>query len=280
MQKMNVSPKMLVLNATLGLALITGCRKNETGTTPQSAIEISTAKDLEENESAGADAENIADQAMELKFSSTETPQSVIASCVTITHDSLSNPHVMTIDFGTVNCLCKDGRYRRGQIIVTYTGKYFDAGSSKTITFNNYYRNDNHIEGIRTITNMGFNTAGNMYWNISAQNMHITHPDGSSHSWNSTRTREMIGGYGTVTIYDDIYLITGSFNGTDKNGTAFIANITSPLRREIMCHFFVSGIIEITKAGKPDRTLDFGSGNCDQFATVTCNGQIKTITLK
>jgi hypothetical protein len=89
----------------------------------------------------------------------------------------------------------------------------------------------------------------------------------------------MIAGLNTATIYDDVYLITGYFNGTDANGNAFIANITAPLRKEIGCHWIVSGIMEITKTGKPTKTLDYGNGSCDQYATVSVNGYVRTITL-
>jgi hypothetical protein len=270
--------KQIMLTVALGSLIITGCRKNDSD--EMSSADTITPQNIEQNESAGSDAENITDQTAQLRTTTTgETPQTVIATCVAVTHDTVSNPHTIIIDFGTTNCLCKDGRYRRGIINVSYTGNYFDTGSQRTITFSNYYVSDNLVEGTRVVTNSGLNAAGNIYWTVQATNMKITRPDGTFHTWSSTRTREMIAGYGTQTVFDDVHSITGSFNGTDASGNAFVANITAPLQRQIGCHWIVSGTMEILKTGKPLKTLDFGNGACDSTATVTVNGQTRTITL-
>ena len=59
----------------------------------------------------------------------------------TVTIDTISMPHVMNIDFGSVNCTANNGRQRRGVLHVTFTGRYRDAGTVITITPQNYYVN-------------------------------------------------------------------------------------------------------------------------------------------
>ncbi len=55
-------------------------------------------------------------------------------NCATIEFDIESNPKKVTIDFGETNCLCEDNRYRKGKIIVEYTGNYYEEGSVRKST--------------------------------------------------------------------------------------------------------------------------------------------------
>jgi hypothetical protein len=186
---------------------------------------------------------------------------------------------VITIDFGPVNCLGNDGHYRRGQIIITYSGGYWQTGSVKTTSFNGFYIDNKNITGTRTVTNNGMDSNGNYNWSIDLVNFTITHPNGDYHTRNSARLRTLIAGYGTPTPWDDVYLITGSASQSNSNGNSSTTIITNTLRREVACHWIVMGTLDITPASLPTRTLDYGSGTCDNQATVTVNGVIHTITL-
>ena len=44
----------------------------------------------------------------------------LISTCAQRTY--VSDTRTLTIDFGSTNCLCPDGRYRRGKIVVVFTG--------------------------------------------------------------------------------------------------------------------------------------------------------------
>jgi hypothetical protein len=79
-----------------------------------------------------------------------------------------------------------------------------------------------------------------------------------------------------------MYSITGSAFGTTAGGTSFTSTITSPLIRNmaIGCRrHFTQGTIEHTPSGKATRYIDYGTGACDDQATVTINGNTYTITL-
>src|SRR4051812_5934896 len=54
-----------------------------------------------------------------------------LSGCATVTRDTAN--HTLTIDFGNGFCLCKDKRYRKGVINISYTaGKhYFDSAASR-----------------------------------------------------------------------------------------------------------------------------------------------------
>ncbi|HRG59894.1 MAG TPA: hypothetical protein PK323_13135 [Bacteroidia bacterium] len=278
--------KTLKLNsiflATLIALAFTSCKKEDVTETVDN--EVSTAKDSEESESVSDEVGNITDGAAKGtsivgRNSSAEEQLDVLSNCAVITHDTISNPHLLTIDFGTTNCLCNDGKYRRGQILVSYTGSYFAQGSVKTTTFNNYYRNDNKVEGTRTVTNLGLNADGNMTWSVSAVNMKVTRTTGAFHTWNSERTRTMIAGQNTSMWSDDQYSISGSGNGVNANGVSYTANITTPLHRALSCHWIDSGVIAFTRSNGSTRTINFGTGTCDDQAVVTvtrANGNTST----
>lgn len=277
--KMKSSIKYLMVAATVGMFL-SSCRRDK----DDNDKDTSSAGDNTLAEGTYNDVNNMADQAADGSLSSYLIPSNpdyrstLLSSCATITNDTVSVPHMLTIDFGTSNCLCSDGRYRRGIVNVSYSGHYRDSASTHTITFTNYFVNDNQVMGSKTVTNNGHNAAGNLTYSITV-NGQIIKATGGTIMWTSNRTREWIIGESTPTRSDDVYLITGSANGTSAAGVAYTLNITSALRREIGCRHFVSGSYALTPSGKATRYVDFGTGACDNEATVTINGHVYNITL-
>ena len=52
-----------------------------------------------------------------------------LSECATVTLDTTVFPRELTIDFGKENCLCRDGKYRRGKIIISFNGRYRHPGT-------------------------------------------------------------------------------------------------------------------------------------------------------
>ncbi len=260
------------------LLMFSSCKKNNPVDNDFSAV-----KDDAFAESTFDNVTNLADEAYALStnghFKSSDNI--FLGDCATVTLDTTTFPYEMTIDFGDTNCLGTDGRYRRGKIIVTFTGRYWRPGTIITTTFDEYYVNDNQVEGTKVVTNNGFNDAGNMNWDIAVNGM-ITLANGEGTiTWNSQRSREWIEGINTpFNRWDNIYLITGDAHGERANGLHWTRQITNPLRIELACRFIVSGTVKVIPEGKPVRILDFGDGNCDNEATVTVNGNTYTIYLR
>ena len=197
----------------------------------------------------------------------------------TVSFDTIANPHTITIDFGSVNCTANNGRMRRGRILVSYTGHYREPGTVITITPDDYYVNDNHVQGTKTVTNLGPNGDGHTQFSVVVDGS-LTAGDGS---WTAThqanRTRTWITGEGTANIFDDVYLITGTGGGVNRNNVAYSVTITNALRVQVGCPYITAGAVEITPENKPTRTIDYGTGSCDGTFTVTVNGHSFTITL-
>jgi len=277
--KLFLNALMLLTAASLTL---TSCKKEEEDS------DTSAASDNALAESTFQDATNIADEAGSGSLNNYrlgEDEGSLLSTCATVTRDSAnhSDPDTITVDFGATNCMCADGRNRRGKIIITYTGTYRSPGSSWTIGFDNYFVNDNQVTGTKTVTNNGPNTAGHLVYAINVNGSIILANNGGTISWTSTRQREWTAGESTPQWNDDMYSITGSANGTNANGNTFTVQITSPLIRNMALgcrRHFVQGTFELTPQNKPTRTVDFGSGACDDLATVTINNNTYTIHLR
>ncbi len=195
-------------------------------------------------------------------------------------------PKVMEIDFGSSNCTGVYGVDRRGKLIVTLTGRYRDVGTTLTIQPQDYYVNDIKVEGTKTITNDGYNSNNNFEFSVDVVNGKLTYPDTKEITWTTSRTNEWIEGdsttlftHGFAGICDDVYLITGSANGVNQKGKPYTVTITSPLRKEICCRWLVSGTLEIVPDGLDPRIVDFGTGDCDNQATVTINNNTYNIPM-
>lgn len=288
--KRNGKLALFVAGAMLSVVMV-GCKKNtSTNSSSDNDTDVTTAKDQSLAEGLFNEANDVVDQASEsntivfLSASSGDSKSSSLdqlakSSCATITKDTVSIPHLITIDFGTTNCQCNDGKYRRGKILVSYMGHHRDSASTRTITFDNYFVNDNQVLGSRTVVNNGHNANGNLTFTITVDGQIIKANNEGTVTWQSNRTREWIEGESTQERNDDVFLITGTSSGTKANGVSFTANITTPLRKAVACHWFDSGVVEVSPQGRPTRIINYGSGTCDDQATVTINGNVHDITL-
>ena len=268
--------------------MISSCKKDETVVIDSSTT---SCKDNSTAENLFADMKNVVEEAVSDEGQSNKTGTYSFGACATVSItpawiDTLTWPKVMTIDFGTTNCTSVYGINRRGKLIITITDRYRNTGSVLTVQPQDYYINDIKVEGTITITNNGLNANNNLEFTVDVVNGKLTYTDLSVTTWISTRTNEWIEGdsttyfsNGLAGICDDVYLITGTASGVNRNGLAYSVSITSPLRKEICCRWVVSGTLDLIPSGLATRTVDFGSGTCDGNATVTINGNVFNVIM-
>lgn len=206
-----------------------------------------------------------------------DKPVQLKTACnVIITIDTTGSVKTVTVDYGSSNCDCNDGKTRRGKIVTTFTGPYHAQGTIITHTPVDYYVNDIKIEGTKTVENMGLNTTGQPYFNVQIDGV-ATLTTGETMTYTSTRVRTWTAGFNTLlNRFDDEYDITGTASGVFSSGGSYTANITAPVHIKVGCGFPVSGTVEITPQSHPVRVLDFGTGTCDATFTVTVNGHTYT----
>ncbi len=277
--------KSFLLPVCVMFILFYGCNKdNSPGNNTDTETTTSVDNSFAENTSDDVTAVSTQSEDNGVAGSPLDSSSGIhLGHCVNIIRDTVSVPHKLTIDFGTADCFCFDGKYRRGKILVSYTGHYRDSGSTHTISFDGYYVNGNHVEGNQTVTNNGHDSAGFLSFSINISTVITDSLTGKTLTYTSTRTREWVAGYDTWGLHewsDDIYKITGSASGTNFNGTSFTSTITKPLVVSLSCRWIEAGTIEFMPDGKLTRTVDFGNGDCNNIATVTIAGISFPITLR
>ena len=192
-----------------------------------------------------------------------------------LNNSNITDPDTMTIDFGNGNPSCLSyGNLKKGKIIVIYTGRYRDSLSIITTTFDNYYVNNNLIQGERVVTNQGKNSNGNLWFTIEVNNASINTSNGTI-NWEASRTREWISGITTYNISDDSYRISGNASGNSVNGNNFTMTITEPLTIDLGCLpscIIKSGEAKISPSGYSERTINYGESICDCNIDIIIDG--------
>ncbi|MCF6180691.1 hypothetical protein [Lutibacter sp.] len=272
----------LFMFVAIGSLFITSCEKNNdvTLTDPISdadAIAVVEADDISDDINNVVDDYLMGNEGMSARPSQ-ESKTSDILPCVTKTIVITGTTKNVTLDFGE-GCELPNGNILKGKIIMSYEVNTDVSSFTVTYSFENFFFNDISVEGENSLVRTRANDNGNPQSTLTFD-MKVTWPDGVYASRKGTKTREWIEGFDTRTFGDNVFLITGNWNATFKDGTVVSANITTPLRREMSCRFIVSGVVELQK-NDSSGTLDFGDGTCDNVAIFTnANGESHEITLK
>ena len=262
-------------------ALLIACKKNNTSTTTEDPTTASTAIATSANDDNTADAafmdlKEITDQTgLEPTVKGIDTTKYPCAK-ITTSVDTVLKTITATVDFGTENCLCKDGKYRRGKIQVTVNGNKNLIGSTVVYSTSDYFVNDNGVSGTKTVT-----VVDDHSFRIVVLNGKVTKADGGVITWNTDRTRTMTAGQDTpLDFTDDVFEISGTSYGTNAAGNTYKFTTLTPIVKANGCQWIKSGKLKIERAGKLDATVDYGDGTCDDQGTVTVANTTKTITLK
>lgn len=176
--------------------------------------------------------------------------------------------------------LCQDGRYRAGILRATLSAPYSTIGAVLTLTISDldsFFSGDGtdmyQIVGSTVLTRTELNKL-----TIAMSDMKIK--DGASTiTWSANKeiVRTFDAGPG---VWKDHFEITGSGNGTNRNGEAFSVKIDKALLKKVetgCAKTFVSGIItlEVTSSGKKIIVNydPYGNGICDNLAEADINGK-------
>ncbi len=216
-----------------------------------------------------------------------------ISACATVTLDPLGTdfPKTLTIDFGS-GCTGFDGVWRSGIITAVFTGRYREVGTQITVTLEDYHVAQYAVEGSKSITNGGLDANDNLFFTVDVIDVVISW-DEHQITWESHQVRTWTEGsetnfftpdgnggmLGLAGITDDVYEITGTASGTDRNGHPYTVQTTTPLVVQVGCRYIKSGILVISPENYYDGTVDYGDGECDNQATIEINGQVYNFTM-
>ena len=259
-----------------GIFVFTSCNKLETRS--EEFIPITTFQDYINTFNAFA-----LSTEEEITSGENDLKSAAVWDCLTVTHHPNENgefwPRSWTLDYGTENCECFAGISRRGKIHINLSSRWRNEGSLREITFEDFYFNDNQLEGIKTFSNTGLNENGNITFTKNVDNAKLTYADGTFISWESEKYSELIEGSDSFLFADDVWSVTGGGTGINLDGKEYSFTIMSPLIYKNGCFYPVSGIIEIEVADQSVQTIDYGNGDCDNLATITVDGITEDIDL-
>ena len=195
--------------------------------------------------------------------------------CAQVSYDSTQRR--LMIDFGSTNCLCRDGVYRRGRIYVTFSGPVWPApGASALITTDSFYVNDNRHDVEKVLVHVGLNSTGHRILRDTVRRHIVTTPNGTI-QWSATREYRQTQGQNTWMRWDDVWFIGGSAQGTSRRNRPFTTQVTDSLKVLGNCIFRVpvKGIIQLNTQNHTV-ILNYDPYNnqaCDRVASVQVDNQ-------
>jgi hypothetical protein len=200
-----------------------------------------------------------------------------LGPCVTITAEpnDTTFPKTVTVNYGD-GCVCKDGKLRKGKVILNFTAPIRKSGSVVTITLQDYYVNRAHIEGVKTMTNLSAN--GAIIYSVKISGGKVAWPNGRGFTYEGTKTVTQIEGAATATCSDDVY--STEVNTTIKyaNGVTVTKSTETPLIKAVACQWIAKGKLKIAINNRV-LYVDFGStATCDNNALlIWANGQVAIV---
>lgn len=270
MKNLNALKKGVLGLMVLGLTF-TSCSKDETTETEnqvQDTSEVERSAEIDQIDNVLGDLVIDAYEGQELSETGRTTYNGDIPDCVTITVVVQQNYRQVTLDFGTEGCLVR-GHLLKGQIVFDYTRD--PEAQQIAINYNlvDFYFDAKNIIASRSILKELSNDNGNPQFTHDLS-ITVIWPNGLQASREGTRIREWIEGFGSGVFSDNVFEITGDWEATFVNGNTHTYEVIVPLRREVICYYFVSGSFDVQRTNFGG-VFDFGDGDCDNQATFTFN---------
>ncbi|MFN4315970.1 MAG: hypothetical protein ACK4E0_16895 [Chitinophagaceae bacterium] len=194
---------------------------------------------------------------------------------ISVSPEDGSYPKTVTIDFGN-GCLGLDGKFRKGKIILVYTGPIRESGSVLTISLENFQLNRAKIEGTKIITNMSDN--GNIKYTVAVEDGKVTFPGRRGYKYEQLKYVAQVQGGATDELSDDVYKIEGRSQTNFNNGLSVTLNTEAALEKKLACPWISNGLLKV-KLNDRVSLLDYGypnNGDCDNKALLSWNAGANT----
>lgn len=174
----------------------------------------------------------------------------------------------LIINFGEENYLHL-GHLKRGEIISIYNNFIYNSDAQISTTFNNFYINNNLIQGKMQLTNNGFNQNGFSEFSLTIDSMSMFTNNGSIDMLSGNYIKEMVSGNNTQYQYlDNIYKVTGNALGNSSNNNNFSVEISDSLNMNLSCFessscIVTGGTSKLIPDGYEERIINYGDNKCD-----------------
>ncbi|MBV6645887.1 MAG: hypothetical protein KI790_10580 [Cyclobacteriaceae bacterium] len=227
--------------------------------------------DLEETiESSFEDIDVISDEGMDDLAIDGRRRRFHVLDCAVIEHDTVEQ--VITIDYGD-GCEGRNGRVRKGKIIIQYDGRRNEPGSYRIVTLEDFFIDSTQIEGTRTVTNISVDTDDNPTFNIKLEGGKLTFADGTFATREADHTRTW---FRFEEPEDDYSTLDGSASGVNREGLDYSAVITETITFKRSCRngrvFVPVSGQKVYTVGDRESIINYGDGTCDNLVTITTDG--------
>lgn len=269
-----------------GLLMSSCTDSNDAATEELQSIDLENAYELSEIENSSESINDILENAY-IEYESSDLLKETedknqaknryLSDCVIITKEINELNKIVTLDYGD-GCLTKRNDEISGKIIMTIVKDNDNKNTVIDCRFEDFYFNLKKVDGSIHKVRERSNDNGFRQTTIT-RDVTFSWSDGTIAEIKGERKREWIEGFENRNWGDNVFLITGSWKHTSKNGTQKTSTIMTPLKRVAACRFIVSGSIEIEKNGNL-KTIDYGSGECDDLATMSKDGESKEFHIR
>lgn len=273
---MKIRPLKFLLPVSILVVSVNSCKKDRPDTDTQSSVDNSIC----EGEFSRMFPQTHAIAVNDSGVNKWGEPPFPLGGCPDYHIDSADNangfPKTVVMSYGHDNdgdsineipCTGSDGKVRQGLVLAVFDKHLSQPGATITHTLKNYQVNGIKYEGVISVAKSGNTFAQTVTGGKCTKGSEWTI------LWDCSRSITTLLG-DTANPFDDVCLISGTANGTDRRGKAFSVEIdpANPLRREMGCPYIVQGIQTIKLEGKKDRTINYGNGTCDNIAVLTIDG--------
>ncbi len=268
--------KIAVISAAMFLGAVS-CQ------TEEKAIELTNVEAEQEviAENLLAEIDAMTDEAVDIQLdwlkSGNTAENYLVDDCPVVTYDRTSTPRKIILDYGT-GCVGRDDKTRSGKIIITSTA-FENLSVKREKTFDNFNVEGKKIEGkiSKTVT---FSRQDRTRVAVVEEEVTITFEDNASLTRKANVTREHFLGVPAVRM-DDETKTWGEVITKRASGVTITKTIeeTTPLLFKAECRQIVSGVATFAN-GETTWTIDYGTGECDNTATVTRNGETRTVKIR
>lgn len=191
--------------------------------------------------------------------------------------DSTTFPKTITVDFGA-GCTSLDGVTRIGKITYVFSGRLRIPGTTVSATFTGYSVNGYGLQGTYSVTNNS--TQNGLAYSTSVTNGKVIFPDSSWYTFSGHKSVVQTAGQSTPFDFsDDVYGVTGAKTVASSDNKTIYDSVTTTLVKANACHWVSQGVVSFTY-NTVHGTFNFGTGTCDDLATINVGALSETIHLK
>ncbi|MFD2822982.1 hypothetical protein ACFS5M_04835 [Lacinutrix iliipiscaria] len=278
MKTFNLTTKVVLVLVVLGLTF-TGCTSDASDDPEiqeQDYSEVVMASEMDRVSASLEDFlievyEDQEDSETRVGYSRTAFP-----GCTTITVVAELGYRQLTVDFGE-GCVIR-GHLYQGKIIITYDRDIDEQQVSIGYVLEDFYFDAKQVIGSNSILRELSNDDGNPQFTHTLD-LTVVWPSGVQASREGLKVREWVEGFGSGVFSDNVFEVTGYWVANFVSGHTHSYEIDIPLRREVVCYYFVSGSVNVERTAFGG-VFDYGEGDCDNQATFTFNsGDVVNITL-